>query len=98
GPNRQLTALLIFVSVTYTCEAALLRKSSAVGFLRSGRERRAVRCQQGGCSSEDSETEELLENNSDYEQENEKMLFNGISQVGLQMRPDSKPQKEGSGM
>lgn len=45
---------------------ALLRKSSAVDFLRSGRERRAVRCQQGGCSSEDSETEEIPEANSDY--------------------------------
>ncbi|XDV52064.1 hypothetical protein PO909_020842, partial [Leuciscus waleckii] len=65
--------------------SALLRKTSAVDFLRSGREKRAVRCQHGGCSSEDSEAEELLEANSDYEQDNSKMFFNGGSQVGEHM-------------
>ncbi|KAF4107065.1 hypothetical protein G5714_011429 [Onychostoma macrolepis] len=99
GPHRQMIlTLLVLTFVTYICEAALLRKSSAVDFLRSGRERRAVRCQQGGCSSEDSEAEELLETNSDYEQDNSKMFFNGGSQVEVHTRPDGEPQGEGSGM
>ncbi|ROL48246.1 hypothetical protein DPX16_5640 [Anabarilius grahami] len=67
GPHRQvILTLLVLMFVTYICEAALLRKSSAVDFLRSGREKRAVRCQHEGCSSEDSDAEELLEANSDY--------------------------------
>ncbi|KAK7128129.1 hypothetical protein R3I93_020664 [Phoxinus phoxinus] len=95
-PHGQLIpTLLVLVLVTYICEAALLRKSSAVDFLR---EKRAVRCQHGGCSSEDSEAEELLEANSDYEQDNSKMFINGGSQVGAHMRPDGEPQGEGSGM
>ncbi|CAM4732972.1 unnamed protein product [Leuciscus chuanchicus] len=98
-PHGQLIpTLLVLMLVTYICEAALLRKTSAVDFLRSGREKRAVRCQHGGCSSEDSEAEELLEANSDYEQDNSKMFFNGGSQVGEHMRPDGEPQGEGSGM
>lgn len=46
---------------------ALLRRSSAADFLRSDREKRAARCMNGDCSSENSsESEEILEANSDY--------------------------------
>ncbi|TSV54863.1 hypothetical protein Baya_13271 [Bagarius yarrelli] len=67
GRQGQLVAsLLILVLMAYICEAALLGRSSAADFLRSGREKRAARCMNGGCSSESSESEEILEANSDY--------------------------------
>ncbi|TRZ02720.1 hypothetical protein DNTS_004542 [Danionella cerebrum] len=93
-----LLTLLLLLSVTFICETALLRKSSAVDFLKSGRERRALRCFNGGCSSEDSEAEEAPEVNSDYEQENSKLFFNAVAQGGAQMKPDGEIQGEGSGM
>ncbi|GAA6071972.1 uncharacterized protein LOC106582949 isoform X2 [Tachysurus ichikawai] len=84
GRHRELAAsLLILVLMAYICEAALLRRSSATDFLRSGRVKRAARCVNGDCSSESSESEEILEANSDYEQENSKMVFPGGSQVGV---------------
>ncbi|KAB5536875.1 hypothetical protein PHYPO_G00112340 [Pangasianodon hypophthalmus] len=99
GRQRELAAsLLILVLMAYICEAALLRKSSAADFLRSGREKRAARCVNGDCSSENSESEEILEANSDYEQENSKMLFPGGSQVGVLKAPFGGSRQEGSGM
>ncbi|XP_014022067.1 uncharacterized protein isoform X1 [Salmo salar] len=58
--------LLAMVHMTYICEAALLRKSTAADFLRPVREKRAAECFPAGCSMEDSEAEELLEANSHY--------------------------------
>ncbi|KAI5607040.1 hypothetical protein C0J50_7156 [Silurus asotus] len=67
GRQGELAAsLLILVLMAYICEAALLRRSSAADFLKSGREKRAARCANGDCSSESSESEEILEANSDY--------------------------------
>ncbi|KAF5904543.1 uncharacterized protein DAT39_005681 [Clarias magur] len=84
GRQGELAAsLLILVLMAYISEAALLRRSSATDFLRSGREKRAARCVNGDCSSENSESEEIQEANSDYEQENSKMVFPGGSQVGV---------------
>ncbi|KAL7837199.1 hypothetical protein SRHO_G00269100 [Serrasalmus rhombeus] len=91
-------SLLVLALMAYICEAALLRRSSATDFLRSGRERRASRCMNGGCSSEDSEAEELLEANSDYEQDNSKAFFPGGSQVELLKAPLGETRQEGSGM
>ncbi|KAF7693399.1 hypothetical protein HF521_008715 [Silurus meridionalis] len=89
GRQGELAAsLLILVLMAYICETALLRRSSAADFLKSGREKRAARCANGDCSSESSESEEILEANSDYEQENSKMLYPGGSQAGV-LKPTS---------
>ncbi|KAL7843601.1 hypothetical protein AOLI_G00251130 [Acnodon oligacanthus] len=91
-------SLLVLALMAYICEAALLRRSSATDFLRSGREKRAGRCVNGGCSSEDSEAEEVLEANSDYEQDNSKAFFTGGSQGELLKAPFGETRQEGSGM
>ncbi|KPP62824.1 hypothetical protein Z043_118970 [Scleropages formosus] len=90
--------LLAVVLVNYVCvETALLRRSSAVDFLSRARERRSARCLPGGCSVEDSETEEMLEVNSDYEES--PTHLNGGSKSEQNSGPDSEAAMEdGSGM
>ncbi|KAL4655953.1 hypothetical protein GN956_G6256 [Arapaima gigas] len=91
--------LLAMVLVNYVCvETALLRRSSAIDFLSHLQERRSARCLVAGCSTEDSETEELLEPNSDYE-ENLTSQLNGESKSGQSSSADSEAAMEdGSGM
>ncbi|XP_014022068.1 uncharacterized protein isoform X2 [Salmo salar] len=90
--------LLAMVHMTYICEAALLRKSTAADFLRPVREKRAAECFPAGCSMEDSEAEELLEANSHYK-DSSKMLLNGGTGAGVNSSPGSEATvEEGSGM
>lgn len=53
-------------SVLTLCIIALLRKSTASDFLQKIREKRASECFPGGCSSEVSESAELLEVDMEY--------------------------------
>ncbi|KAG9260588.1 hypothetical protein AMEX_G26864 [Astyanax mexicanus] len=98
GRGELAVTLLVLALMAYICEAALLRRSSAADFLRSAREKRASHCVNGGCSSEDSEAEEMLEANSDYEQDNSKFFFPAGSQTGLLKAPLGDTRQEGSGM
>ncbi|KAL0978529.1 hypothetical protein UPYG_G00171730 [Umbra pygmaea] len=86
------------VLMTYICEAALLRKSTASEFFRPVREKRAAECFPAGCSTEDSEAEELLEANSEYG-DRLKILFNGGIGAGINSSPGIELKlEEGSGM
>eukprot|EP00064_Thunnus_orientalis_P005531 superscaffoldBa00000546_g5545 len=55
------TLLTVMLVVTYICEGALLRKSTASDFLQKIRAKRVSECFPGGCSTEDSEAGELIE-------------------------------------
>lgn len=90
--------LAMMLTMAYICEATLLRKSTATDFLRPLREKRAAECFPAGCSMEDSEAEELLENNSDYDDSLKAQLHGGAN-IGVFMSPGSEDAKgEGSGM
>lgn len=54
------------MSVSPVPVTALLRKSAAFDFLHKVREKRAAECFPGGCSTEVSETQELIEVDSGY--------------------------------
>ncbi|KAG7238333.1 hypothetical protein INR49_031045 [Caranx melampygus] len=60
------TLLSVMLMSTYICEGALLRKSTASDFLQKIREKRAPECFPGGCSTEVSESAELLEVDMGY--------------------------------
>lgn len=62
--NHCLCKINAFLSNIYL--AALLGKSSAYDFLQRARERRGLECFPGGCSTENSEAEELTDVNAGY--------------------------------
>ncbi|KAI9521053.1 hypothetical protein NQZ68_010755 [Dissostichus eleginoides] len=55
------TLLTLMLMIPYICEGALLRKSTAMDFLQKTREKRDSECYPRGCSSEASESGELME-------------------------------------
>lgn len=91
------TLLTVMLVVTYICEGALLRKSTASDFLQKIRAKRVSECFPGGCSTEDSEAGELIE----VDEESSSLLYNGgAPQVGINYQSPGREAvvDEGSGM
>ncbi|KAM4583173.1 uncharacterized protein V3H82_007031 [Fundulus diaphanus] len=94
--------LIVMALVTNICEGALLGKSSAYDFLQKVRERRGLECFPGGCSTEISEAEELIDVSVEYE-ESGSILYNGAVSIKEVNHKPGKPATEtvldeGSGM